>query len=232
MTAASAGVPGRVADGARGEQAPRDEERPADLLVGRDRDTREPARRRELGGGEEQARLADARLALEGHRGEATRRFLQLLGDGVQLGAPPDDGTGRPTELDSEGALGPDEGVERTTVGHAPGPVLCNGGHLAHHAAEYDAWPHIGPKATIVTAAVKDVEAWLKFKAEMTAALSAVASDGSSYVAMDGSSQVASTWDVPDIEAFQAAQRSFAPELAAAAEQAGMIPPVMIYIKK
>ena len=84
----------------------------------------------------------------------------------------------------------------------------------------------------IVTAAVKDVEAWLKFKADMIAALSAVASDGSSYVAMDGSNQVASTWDVPDMEAFQAAQRSFSPELAAAAERAGMIPPVMIYIKK
>ena len=84
----------------------------------------------------------------------------------------------------------------------------------------------------IVTAAVKDVDAWLQFKAEMTAALSAVASDGSSYVAMDGSNQVASTWDVPDMEAFQAAQRSFSPELAAAAERAGMIPPVVIYIKK
>jgi len=84
----------------------------------------------------------------------------------------------------------------------------------------------------IVTAAVKDVEAWLQFKADMTAALSTVASDGSSYVAMDGSNQVASTWDVPDMEAFQAAQRSFSPELAAAAERAGMIPPVVIYIKK
>jgi len=84
----------------------------------------------------------------------------------------------------------------------------------------------------IVTASVKDVEAWLKFKADMTAALSAVASDGSSYVAMDGSNQVASTWDVPDMDAFMAAQRSFPPDLAALAERAGMIPPVMIYVKK
>jgi hypothetical protein len=84
----------------------------------------------------------------------------------------------------------------------------------------------------IVTAAVNDVEAWLEFKADMTAALSAVASDGSSYVAMDGSNQVASTWDVPDMDEFQAAQRAFSPELKAAAERAGMIPPVMIYIKK
>ncbi|MEO8570160.1 MAG: hypothetical protein ABI553_00540 [Chloroflexota bacterium] len=84
----------------------------------------------------------------------------------------------------------------------------------------------------IVTAAVNDVEAWLKFKPEMIAAMSTVASDGSSYVAMDGSNHVASTWDVPDLEAFQAAQSSLSPELAAAAARAGMIPPVIMYIKK
>ena len=60
-----------VADGAGGEQAARNEERAADLLVGRDGDTGEPARRRELAGGQQQASLADARLALQGHRGEA-----------------------------------------------------------------------------------------------------------------------------------------------------------------
>ena len=58
----------------------------------------------------------------------------------------------------------------------------------------------------VVTAAVKDVEAWLKFKPELIAQMSAVASDGTSYVAMDGSNRVATTWDVPDMEAFQAAQ--------------------------
>ena len=85
----------------------------------------------------------------------------------------------------------------------------------------------------IVTAAVNDVEEWLKFKAEMVPAMSAVGSDGASYVAMDGTNQVASTWDVPDMEAFMAAQRSFPPELAAAAERAGMIPSTMvIFVKK
>ena len=85
----------------------------------------------------------------------------------------------------------------------------------------------------IVTAAVNDVEEWLKFKADMVPAMSAVASDGSSYVARDGSNQVASTWDVPDMEAFQAAQSSFGPGLAAAAQRAGMIPSTMVvYIKK
>ena len=130
---------GRVADRARGEQAPRDEERPADLLVGCDRDTREPARRRELGGGEQQARLADARLALEGHRGEAAGSLAQLLGDRVELGAPPDDRAGRPAQLDRQRALGPDEGVERTAVGRPKGRAMLNGRHLAQHAADYDA---------------------------------------------------------------------------------------------
>ena len=85
----------------------------------------------------------------------------------------------------------------------------------------------------IVTAAVNDVEEWLKFKAEMVPAMSPVALDGASYVAMDGSNQVASTWDVPDMESFQAAQGSFSPELPGAAKRAGMIPSTMVmYIKK
>ena len=84
----------------------------------------------------------------------------------------------------------------------------------------------------VVTAAVKGVEAWLKFKPEMVAQMSAVASDGASYVAMDGSNLVASTWDVPDMEAFQAAQTAASSEAAAAMERYGMIPPVTIYIKK
>jgi hypothetical protein len=85
----------------------------------------------------------------------------------------------------------------------------------------------------IVTAAVNDVEEWLKFKSEMVPAMSTIASDGASYVAMDGSNQFASTWDVPDLESFQAAQSSFSPELAAAAQQAGMIPStIVVYVKK
>lgn len=84
----------------------------------------------------------------------------------------------------------------------------------------------------VVTATVKDVEAWLEFKPQLIAQLSAVASDGTSYVVMDGSNRVASTWDVPDLEAFQAAQSAASPEMAAAMERYGMIPPVTIYIEK
>ena len=84
----------------------------------------------------------------------------------------------------------------------------------------------------VVTAAVKDVEAWLRFKPELVAQMSAVASDGTSYVAMDGSNRVASTWDVPDMEAFQAAQAAVSPEMAAEMERYGMIPPLTMYIEK
>ncbi len=85
----------------------------------------------------------------------------------------------------------------------------------------------------VVTAAVKDVEAWLKYKPQLIAQLSAVATDGASYVANDGSNRVASTWDVPDLEAFQAAQGTPpSPEMAAAMERYGMIPPMTIYIEK
>ena len=84
----------------------------------------------------------------------------------------------------------------------------------------------------VVTAAVKDVQAWLKFKPELIAQLSAVASDGTSYVAADSSNRVASTWDVPDLEAFQAAQTAASPEMAAAMERYGMIPPVTVYVEK
>ena len=84
----------------------------------------------------------------------------------------------------------------------------------------------------VVTAAVKDVEAWLKFKPQLIAHLSAVASDGTSYVAADGTNRVATTWEVSDMQAFQADQTAASPEMAAAMEQNGMIPPVMIYIER
>jgi hypothetical protein len=84
----------------------------------------------------------------------------------------------------------------------------------------------------VVTAAVKDVQAWLEFKPQLIAQMSAVASDGTSYVAADGSNQVATTWDVPDLDAFQTAQTAASPEMAAAMERYGMIPPVTVYIEK
>ena len=84
----------------------------------------------------------------------------------------------------------------------------------------------------VVTATVKDVQAWLEFKPRLVALMSAVASDGTSYVATDGSNRVASTWDVADMDAFQAAQAAASSEMAEAMERYGMIPPLTVYIEK
>lgn len=84
----------------------------------------------------------------------------------------------------------------------------------------------------VVTAGVRDVEAWLKIKPDLVAAMSAVASDGTSYVALDGSNNVATTWDVTSMEAFQAAQTALSGAVAAALERDGMIPPLRIYIER
>jgi hypothetical protein len=54
----------------------------------------------------------------------------------------------------------------------------------------------------------------------------------SSHNSSPSSDRVASTWDVSDLEAFQAARSAASPELAAAMERYGMIPPVTIYIEK
>ena len=135
------GPRGRVADRDRREQAAREEERPADLLVGRDRDAREPARRREFDRGEQQPCLADARLALEGHRGQSAGRLAELLRDRLELGAPTDDGSGRPTELHGERTLGSDEGVERAAVGHPKGRAMLDRRNLAQHVSDYALLP-------------------------------------------------------------------------------------------
>ncbi len=107
---------GRVPDRARREQAPREEERAPDLLVGRDRDAGEAPSGGELGGRKQEPCLADARLALHGHRGEAAAGLGQLLGDRLELGAPADDGAGGTAQLDRERALGADQRVEGTAV--------------------------------------------------------------------------------------------------------------------
>ena len=71
----------------------------------------------------------------------AARRLgglAQLLGDRVELGAPPDDRARRPAELDRERALGPDERVERTAVGNPGARALLGGRRLVQHAPDYD----------------------------------------------------------------------------------------------
>ena len=107
---------GRLADRAVAEQAPRDEERPADLLVRGDRHRRESRRRGELRGLDKKARLADARLTLERDRGQPALGLANALLDRRQLDAPPDDRAGRAAQLHGEGALRLDERIERLAL--------------------------------------------------------------------------------------------------------------------
>ena len=87
--------------------------------------------------------------------------------------------------------------------------------------------PHI-----VITHKVKDVENWLKFKAERVAALSPFASHVTDHVAMDGSNNVAVTADVQDVAAAQASLASPSPEMAAAMERHGVIQPISTHIEK
>ncbi len=132
------GAPDKTLDGARCEQASRQQERPPDLLVGRDRDACEPAAGGKLGGGQQQPRLADPRLTLQGDGGQVGRRLAQLLRDRLELGAAPDDRTPRPAQLDRERALRADEGVQRPTVAQGEGHLIRSGRELAGHGRIMD----------------------------------------------------------------------------------------------
>jgi hypothetical protein len=74
----------------------------------------------------------------------------------------------------------------------------------------------------VVAAVVEDVDAWPKLKPELIAQMSAVASDVISYVATDGSNRVATTWEVPDLGAFQVVQSAASREMAEAMERGAM----------
>ena len=71
-----------------------------DLLVRRHDDRGEPPRRGELRGGQQQPRLADAGLALDGHPAQfSAQSHGQLLPDRRQLQGPSHNGAGRPPNL-------------------------------------------------------------------------------------------------------------------------------------
>ena len=92
---------GRACGLGRAEDRAGDQERTAELLVGRDGDRGESFGRRSLGRGDEQARLPDPRLTFNGETDEtsaACRR--QLLDDRLQLRRPADDIAGRPMDVE------------------------------------------------------------------------------------------------------------------------------------
>jgi hypothetical protein len=85
----------------------------------------------------------------------------------------------------------------------------------------------------VVTHSVVDVDNWLKGKAERADAISAMGcTNVVDYVAEDGSKAIAITADASDPAAVMAAISSPPPEVAAAMERHGVLPPVTIYIEK
>jgi hypothetical protein len=84
----------------------------------------------------------------------------------------------------------------------------------------------------VITHAVKDVEHWLKFHAERVTQLSPFGTNVTDHVAADGSKNIAVTMDVKDVAGFQAALASPPPELAAAMDRHGVVPPLMTHIEK
>jgi hypothetical protein len=84
----------------------------------------------------------------------------------------------------------------------------------------------------VITHKVVDVERWLKFKAERADSLTPFGTGVTDHVALDGSNNIAVTADVHDWAGMQAAMSSPPPELAAAMERHGVIPPLAVYIEK
>jgi hypothetical protein len=85
----------------------------------------------------------------------------------------------------------------------------------------------------VVSHAVVDVDNWLKGKAERADAITAMGcTNVVDYVAEDGSKAIALTADAQDLAAVMAAMSSPSPEVAAAMERHGVVPPLTVYIQK
>ncbi len=83
-----------------------------------------------------------------------------------------------------------------------------------------------------MTHAVVDIERWLDGKAERAAAIGSFGTNVTDYVAADGSNNIAITADVHDVAGAQAMLASPSPDVAAAMESHGVLPPVAAYIEK
>jgi hypothetical protein len=85
----------------------------------------------------------------------------------------------------------------------------------------------------VITHAVEDIDRWLQGKEERAAAIeSGSGSNVTDYVAADGSSNVAVTADVSDVAAIQSMMASPSPEVLAAMQDHGVVPPITTYIQK
>ena len=85
----------------------------------------------------------------------------------------------------------------------------------------------------VITHNVVDVDKWLSYKDERSGAISAMGgSDVVDHVAQDGSNSVAIAANVDDVAAILAGLASPPPELHAAMERHGVLPPLTVYIEK
>lgn len=84
----------------------------------------------------------------------------------------------------------------------------------------------------VITHGVADVDKWLTFKAERAEAIAGLGgSDVVDHVAHDGSNQIAVTANVTDVDGMMAALASPPPEVAAAMEKHGVLPPLVAYVE-
>ena len=83
----------------------------------------------------------------------------------------------------------------------------------------------------VITHAVVDIDRWLKGKAGRTAAIeSASGTNVTDYVAQDGSNNIAITADISDPDAVRTMLSAPPPEVKAAMEEHGVVPPITAYI--
>ena len=84
----------------------------------------------------------------------------------------------------------------------------------------------------VITHSVADVDRWLGFKAERAEAIGGLGGTNVvDHAAHDGSKRVAVAADVADVDAIMAALGSPPPELAAAMEKHGVLPPLVVYVE-
>jgi hypothetical protein len=84
----------------------------------------------------------------------------------------------------------------------------------------------------VITHGVADVDKWLGFKAERAEAIAGLGGSAVvDHVAHDGSTLVAVSANVNDVDGMMAALGSPPPELAAAMEKHGVLPPLVAYVE-
>lgn len=85
----------------------------------------------------------------------------------------------------------------------------------------------------VITHKVADVNTWLSFKSERAAAISNLGGANIvDHVEVGGSNGVAITCEVDDVDAALAAVQSPPPELAAAMEKHGVVPPLTFFVAR